>query len=68
MQSYVCLNRNEFCYVWRAICARVRALLWRQFTEGQRKRFDLEAEDAVSLAIEQQRLQLGDLCEWQSWQ
>ena len=34
---------------------------------GQRKQFDPEAEDAVSLAIDQQRLQLGDLCERQSW-
>ena len=34
-------------------------------TGGQRKRFDVEQQETVSLAIEQQRLQLGDLCEWQ---
>ena len=34
------------------VCARA--------SEGQRKRFDLEAEDVVSLAIEQQRLQLDE--------
>ena len=31
------------------------------------KRFDPEAGDTVSLAIDKQRLQLGDLCERQSW-
>ena len=36
-------------------------------TGGQQKRFDLEKQETVSLAIEQQRLQLGDLCERQSW-
>ena len=35
-------------------------------TEGQWKRFDLEAQEAVSLAIEHSKLDVGDLREWQS--
>ena len=31
-------------------------------TEGQRKRFDLETQDAVSLAADSKRLELGDFC------
>ena len=34
-------------------------------TGGQQKRFDHKKQEAVSLAIEQQRLQLGDLSERQ---
>ena len=29
--------------------------------------FDLEIQVAVSLAMEHKKLELGDLCEWQSW-
>ena len=36
-------------------------------TGGQWKQFDLEKQEAIFLAIEQQRLQLGYLCERQSW-
>ena len=36
-------------------------------TEGQLKRFDLETPEAVSQAMERRKLELGDLCEWQSW-
>ena len=35
-------------------------------TGGQRKLFDLEIQEAVYLAIERWKLELGDLCEWQS--
>ena len=34
-------------------------------TGGQRKRFDPEAQVAVSLAIEHKKLELGGLCERQ---
>ena len=34
-------------------------------TGGQRKRFDPETQDAVSLAIERQKLEPGNLCERQ---
>ena len=30
-------------------------------------RFDPETQEAVSLAIERKKLELGDLCEWQRW-
>ena len=36
-------------------------------TGGQRKRFDCETQEAVHLAIERLKLELGDLCEQQSW-
>ena len=36
-------------------------------TEGQQKRFDLETPAAVSQAMECKKLELGDLCEQQSW-
>ena len=36
-------------------------------TEGHRKRFDLEASVPVSLTMERTMLELGDLCERQSW-
>ena len=36
-------------------------------TGGHRKRFDLEASVAVYLAMERTKLELGDLCERQSW-
>ena len=36
-------------------------------TEGQRKRFDLETPAAVSRAVVRRKLELGDLCERQSW-
>ena len=32
-------------------------------TGGQRKRFDPETQEAVSLAIQCKKLELGDLCE-----
>ena len=32
-------------------------------TGGQRKRFDFETQEAVYLAIERWKLELGDLCE-----
>ena len=35
--------------------------------EGQRKRFDLKPPAAVSWAVERRKLELGDLCERQSW-
>ena len=35
--------------------------------EGQRKRFDLETPAAVSRAVEHRKVELGDLCERQSW-
>ena len=35
-------------------------------TGGQRKRFDLETQDAVSLAVELQKVEMGSLYERQS--
>ena len=36
-------------------------------TEGQQKRFDPEKQEAVSLTIEQQKLELGNPCDRQPW-
>ena len=36
-------------------------------TGGHRKRFDPEKQEAVSLAIEQQKLELGNLCDRHPW-
>ena len=36
-------------------------------TGGQQKRFDLKTQEAVYLAIEHLKVELGDLCERQSW-
>ena len=36
-------------------------------TEGHQKWFDLEASEDVYLAMERTKLELGDLCEQQSW-
>ena len=36
-------------------------------TGGQRKRFDPETQETVSLVIECKKLELGDLCERQLW-
>ena len=36
-------------------------------TGGQRKRFDPEKQEAVSLAIERQKLELGNPCDRQPW-
>ena len=35
--------------------------------EGHGKGFDLEASVTVYLAMERVKLELGNLCEWQSW-
>ena len=36
-------------------------------TEGQQKRFDLEVQGAVSLVVEGKKIEIGTLCERQSW-
>ena len=36
-------------------------------TGGQRKQFDPEKQEAISLAIEQQKLELGNLCDRHPW-
>ena len=36
-------------------------------TGGHRKRFDPETQGTVSLTAERKKLQIGDLCERQSW-
>ena len=49
-------------------CLYIKILVVRpSVTGGQRKQFDLKKQEVVSLAIEQQRLQLDDLCERQLW-
>ena len=45
----------------------VRPSVHPSVTEGQRKRFDLETPAAVSRAVERRKLEVGDLCERQSW-
>ena len=51
---------NAFSYAYiLSICPSVMG--------GQRKRFDLETKEAVSLATERWKLELSDLCERQSW-
>ena len=35
--------------------------------EGQQEQFDLETQEAVSRAMDRKKLELGVLCEWQSW-
>ena len=54
-------NNNNICiYMYKTV------VVCPSVTGGQQKRFDLEQQEAVSLIIERQMLQLGYLCEHQS--
>ena len=46
-----------------SVCPSVRPSVM----EGQWKRFDPEKQEAVSLAIERQKLELGNHCDRQPW-
>ena len=45
----------------------VRLCVCPSVTGGHRKRFDPEKQEAVSLAIEQPKLKLGNLCDRHPW-
>ena len=52
---------HDYHYI-KISCVCVRSSV----TEGQWKRFDLETQSAVSLAVERKRLHIDNLCEHQS--
>ena len=62
-----CAWGNDVCVV--CVCVHIYqnySCLSVSVMEGQRKQFDLETLDTVSLAPDRKELQLGNLCECQS--
>ena len=60
LQAYIIiLHYTKIIVVRLCVCPSV--------TGGHRKRFDPEKQEAVSLAIEQQKLELGNLCDHHPW-
>ena len=57
------LNPRFRDYSCPSVCPSVRLSV----TGGQQKQFGPEKQEAVSLATEQQKLELGNLCERQLW-
>ena len=72
LRALVINHYTKIIVVRPSICLSVRlsvcpSVCCLSVTEGHWKRFDLEASVAVSLAMERTKLELGDLCERQSW-
>ena len=66
MCVYVCTCVFILIYHYTKVIV-VRLCVCPSVTGGHRKRFDPEKQEAVSLAIEQQKLELGNLCDRHPW-
>ena len=67
--DFLSLFSNSTLFAWNTVVVRlcVRPSVRPSVTEGQRKRFDPEKQEAVSLAIERQELELSNPCDRQPW-